>query len=130
MVESIIDLVFQFKRRKKMIEYLKKFEPNFKTAIENGYSRHIPYNDRLKLIELYKELTDNQDRICINCSADMVKILKVIYNDYYLVHSKEETKNELVDIVKDGESKQIEPSKLDWYKTRGWTEKKKITLES
>lgn len=82
--------------RKELRQYLKRFESNMKTARESGYTRNIPKRDRLRLLEVYRELTPDHSPkliLCNNCIVEILKELSKYYNNE--IKSRHRTEEQL-----------------------------------
>lgn len=64
------------------LEFLKKYESNFLTAINAGYSRNIPKNDLEKMVEIYSREKNIRYRLCYHCSSTVLSFIKELGSMY------------------------------------------------
>ncbi|MCD8080778.1 MAG: hypothetical protein LUF04_10345 [Bacteroides sp.] len=58
--------------------FLRKFESNFKTVEESGYSRAIKKNDRQRIKEIIQNHTGTPFTENIHCSSCLVKLFQTV----------------------------------------------------
>ena len=67
---------------KQELEYLSKFENNFKTAIEQGYTNPIPSVHKLKIAEIYGNHIGRKyylNTSCPHCTLELLKLVGGVY---------------------------------------------------
>jgi hypothetical protein len=69
--------------KKENIEYLKKFETNFNTAIKSNFSRAIPTADKYKMQEILLEEKREKFPLSPNCALCTLKLLKKVGELYF-----------------------------------------------
>lgn len=76
------------------IKFLSRFESNFKTVTEAGYTRGISRRDIKALYDIYKDFSEDnsiQNIYCSSCLVNMLKKLSSIYhNNIYIWQDNEE----------------------------------------
>lgn len=65
------------------IQYLKKFESNFNTAIKANYTRNIPRKDVENMVEIYNRVNGKALKLCSYCSSSVLSFLKDIGQQYF-----------------------------------------------
>lgn len=66
------------------LKYLKKYENNFNTAINHGYTRNIPTSELTQLEKIYKRVTnDNSYKLCMHCSVNILRFIAELGKMYY-----------------------------------------------
>lgn len=65
------------------IEYLKKFESNFNTAIKTNYTRNVPRKDIEKMLDIYNRVNGKTLNICTYCTSSILSFLKDIGQQYF-----------------------------------------------
>lgn len=69
--------------KKENIEYLKKFESNFNTAIKSNYTRAIPSNDKIRMQQIIKEETGENFPLSLNCGMCTLKLIRKVGELYF-----------------------------------------------
>ena len=67
---------------KQELEYLSKFEINFKTAMEQGYTNPIPSVHKLKIAEIFGNHIGRKyylNTSCPHCTLDLLKLAGKVY---------------------------------------------------
>lgn len=77
------------------INYLKRFESNFQTAINHNYTRAIPSTYLKEIVKIYEKY-NSKITICYHCSSSILSALKVI-GRWYIKITEEK-------IVEDGKT--------------------------
>ena len=65
------------------IQYLKKFESNFNTAIKTSYTRNVPKKDIEKMLDIYNRVNGKTLNICTYCTSSILSFLKDIGQQYF-----------------------------------------------
>lgn len=65
------------------IQYLKKFESNFNTAIKTSYTRNVPRKDIEKMLDIYNRVNGKTLNICTYCTSSILSFLKDIGQQYF-----------------------------------------------
>ena len=65
------------------IQYLKKFESNFNTAIKTSYTRNVPRKDIEKMLDIYNRVNGKTLTICTYCTSSILSFLKDIGQQYF-----------------------------------------------
>lgn len=68
---------------KEDIEFLREYENNFNTAINNNYSRNIVKSKLLRMLDIYKRETGRDYNLCTHCSTSVLSFLKLIGRVYF-----------------------------------------------
>lgn len=98
-------MIFYNKMTKEDIEYLEKYELNFKTAINANYTRNVTHTALDRMLEIYQRETGKTFTLCKSCTSSVLAFLKVI-GKIYLVQKGKETQlnnNELANTVTEKE---------------------------
>ncbi len=69
---------------KEEINYLKRFESNFQTAINHNYTRAIPSTYLKEIVKIYEKY-NSKITVCYHCSSSILGALKVIGRWYYKI---------------------------------------------
>lgn len=69
--------------KKENIEYLKKFESNFNTAIKSSFTRAIPTNDKIRMKEILLEEKGENFPLSLNCGICTLKLVKKVGELYF-----------------------------------------------
>lgn len=69
--------------KKENIEYLKKFETNFNTAIKSGFTRAIPSADKIRMQQILKEETGENFPLSLNCGMCTLKLARKVGELYF-----------------------------------------------
>lgn len=104
---------------KEDMEWLSKFETNFKTAIDLNYSRNILESHIRKMMEIYESATGKQYRLCVHCTSNVLNFLKVIGKLYL-----DQKGNELELTTKELENKVTKKEKKNGKSTKGQDDSK------
>lgn len=93
---------------KEDINWLKKFESNFNTAIKSNYSRNILEGSLIKMKEIYEYETGKKYSLCVYCTGNVLELLRLVGNLYFKAvqtgNEPEVITNELDNSVTDMES--------------------------
>lgn len=65
------------------IEYLKKFEDNFNTAIKSNYTRAITSSDKIRMKEILLEETGENFPLSMSCGLCTLKLVKKVGQLYF-----------------------------------------------
>lgn len=76
------------------LEFLKKYESNFLTAINAGYSRNIPKNDLEKMVEIYSREKNIRYKLCYHCSSTVLSFIKELGSMYLVQKGNEQALND------------------------------------
>lgn len=80
------------------MEYLKKYEENFKTAVQANYSRNIPTAELTQLHRIYERSKNTKYNLCKHCSTSILNFLKrmgaMYFEDLKIMSAKQENENE------------------------------------
>lgn len=68
---------------KEDINWLKKFESNFNTAIKSNYSRNILESNLIKMKEIYECETGKKFSLCVHCTGNVLELLRLVGNLYF-----------------------------------------------
>ena len=82
-------MIFYNKMTKEDLEYLEKYEGNFKTAINSNYTRNVTHTALDKMLEIYHKETGKTFTLCKSCSSSVMAFLKVIGKIYLDQKGKE-----------------------------------------
>lgn len=63
---------------KEDLQYLEKYEQNFRTAINANYTRNIVGSALERMKEIYERETGKQYRLCTHCTSSVLAFLKVM----------------------------------------------------
>lgn len=69
--------------KKDNLEYLKKFESNFNTAIKSNYTRAIPNNDKIRMKEILLEEIGFDFPLNLSCGLCTLKLVKKVGELYF-----------------------------------------------
>ena len=64
------------------LNYLRRFENNFYTAINANYTRMIPSRELDKMLEIYVNETNNKFPLCKHCTSSILSFLKSLGKIY------------------------------------------------
>lgn len=97
------------------IKYLKRFETNFKTAVNHNYTTAIPSTYMKKIVEIYEKYS-SKITVCYHCSGSILSALKTIgrwyFNKIEILKENENLNNTPKEEIKeDGENKTIKGRK-------------------
>lgn len=65
------------------INWLSKFETNFRTAINSNYSRNILESQLRKMVEIYELETGKKYKLCLHCSSQILQFIKDMGKIYF-----------------------------------------------
>lgn len=65
------------------MEYLKKYESNFNTAVNCNYSRNIPTAELTQLHRIYERSKNTKYNLCKHCSTSILNFLKKMGTMYF-----------------------------------------------
>lgn len=71
------------KLTKEDLKILSNYESNFKTAINANYTRNIPTKELEILANIYKRVTNTTNKICLNCSTQVLALITKLGKLYY-----------------------------------------------
>lgn len=64
------------------LEYLKRFDTNFKTAVNHNYTSAIPSTYLKEIVKIYEKY-NNKITVCYHCSSSVLSALKTIGRWYF-----------------------------------------------
>lgn len=97
------------------IKYLKRFETNFKTAVNHNYTRAIPSTYLKEIVKIYEKY-NSKITVCYHCSSSILSALKTIgrwyFNKIEILKENEYLNNTPKEEIKeDGKNKTIKGRK-------------------